>query len=188
MKMMIYFLHDASLGKKKKKMKMKRGTTSNQIRKIAFSGDLWNGPLLRHYNTIGGLYNRILKSLGYLTNCGQDNSIFTGDHKRQITTDQWMSRIASEVFKVVDYSSVVAAVKEIVEQGEGSSPCNPLAVYANHTDELSHYFLFSSIVEGYNITVYPKGKHQGYESREEHRKLKVRRSKTSALFTLLGCC
>ena len=186
--MMIYFLHDASLGKKKKKMKMKRGTTSNQIRKIAFSGDLWNGPLLRHYNTIGGLYNRILKSLGYLTSCGQDNSIFTGDHKRQITPDQWMSRIASEVFKVVDYSSVVAAVKEIVEQGEGSSPCNPLAVYANHTDELSHYFLFSSIVEGYNITVYPKGKHQGYESREEHRKLKVRRSKTSALFTLLGCC
>ena len=153
-------------------------------------GDLWNEPLLRHRNTIGGLYNRILKGLGYLTNCGQDNSIFTGDHRRQITPDQWMSRGASEkpdVFKVVDYRSAVAAVKEIVEQGEGSSPCNPLAVYANHTDELSHYFLFSSIVEGYNVTVYPDGKHQGYESREEHSKLRVRRSKTSALF-ILSCC
>ena len=153
-------------------------------------GDLWNEPLLRHHNTIGGLYNRILKGLGYLTNCGQNNSIFTGDHKRQITPNHWMSRIVSEkpnIFKVVDYRSAVAAVKEIVEQGEGSSPCNPLAVYANHTDELSHYFLFSSIVEGYNITVYPDGKHQGYGSREEHRKLKVRRSNTSALF-IISCC
>lgn len=140
-------------------------------------GDLWNEPLLRHYNTIGSLYNRILKALGYLTNCGQNNGIFTGDPKRQITPDHWMSHKKSEkpnIFKVVDYKSAVDAVKEIVEQGEGSSPCNPLAVYANHTDELSHYFLFSSIVEGYNLTIYPKGKSRNQNWQEEQSKPKVK--------------
>ena len=104
----------------------------------------------RHKNTIGAFFNHILKTLAYLTKCGKDKSIFVGNAKSQLTADHWYARAScghGKVIKVVDYSSAVAAIKEIVEEGEGSSPCMPAAGSPSISD-LSHYFAFYSLYAG----------------------------------------
>jgi len=58
--------------------------------------------------------------------------------------------------EVKDFKSAVDAIKVIVEQGEGSSPCNPMYWSNGTTKELSHYFLFYSIAERKKIVVNPK--------------------------------
>lgn len=104
----------------------------------------------RHKNTIGTFYNYILKALGYLTNCGKNNSIFVGHQARQLTQEQWYAGEEyghGKVIKVIDYFSAVAAIREIVEEGEGSSPCMPAAASLEMAD-LSHYFAFYSLYMG----------------------------------------
>ncbi|KAK3740673.1 hypothetical protein QZH41_019042, partial [Actinostola sp. cb2023] len=113
---------------------------------------------VKHHNTIGGFYNHILNSLGHLTDCGKNNSIFTGDEARQV--DFWSVHGHKTI--VTDYYSAVEAVKVIVEQGEGSSPCNPMSWSNGTTKDLSHYFLFYSITENRQIVVLdPKSKQKG---------------------------
>ena len=102
------------------------------------------------HSTIGNFYQHILKTLAYLTNCGSNNTIFTGDPSRQLTSDLWYARSAyghGQIVQVTDYFSAVKAIQEIVEQGEGSSPCMPTAADVS-THDLSHYFSFYSILKG----------------------------------------
>jgi hypothetical protein len=54
---------------------------------------------------------------------------------------------------VTDFASAVEAIKLIIEQGEGSSPCNPVAWSNGTVKDLSHYFLFYSIAEKRQIQV-----------------------------------
>ena len=55
--------------------------------------------------------------------------------------------------KVYDYYTAVDAIRDIVEQGEGSSPCNPVAWDTGKKKDLSHYFLFYSVAEKHEIQV-----------------------------------
>ena len=55
--------------------------------------------------------------------------------------------------KVYDYHTAVEAIENIIEQGEGSSPCNPVAWDIGSTRGLSHYFLFNSVLEEREIIV-----------------------------------
>ena len=114
-----------------------------------FPGD--HLKLVRHHNTIGGFYNHILNALGYLTNCGMDNSIFTGDKNEQVDYGEWS--VHGHTLKVYDYHTAVEAIENIIEQGEGSSPCNPVAWDIGSAKGLSHYFLFNSVVEEREIIV-----------------------------------
>ena len=57
--------------------------------------------------------------------------------------------------KVTDYLSAVDAIEAIVDQGEGSSPCNPDAISEVGNKELSHYYTFLSVSHGREIEVYP---------------------------------
>ena len=57
--------------------------------------------------------------------------------------------------KVTDYISAVDAIEAIVDQGEGSSPCNPDAISEVGNKELSHYYTFLSVSHGREIEVYP---------------------------------
>ena len=107
--------------------------------------------LVRHHNTIGGFYNHILNALGYLTNCGMDNSIFTGNKNKQVDYGEWS--VHGHTLKVYDYHTAVEAIENIIEQGEGSSPCNPVAWDIGSARGLSHYFLFNSVVEEREIIV-----------------------------------
>ena len=52
-----------------------------------------------------------------------------------------------------DYHTAVEAIENIIEQGEGSSPCNPVAWDIGSARGLSHYFLFNSVVEEREIIV-----------------------------------
>ena len=106
-----------------------------------------------HNNTIGRFYRHILLGLGYLTGCGTNNSIFTGDVSKQVTYNEWT--VSGHSMKVTDYFSAVDAIEAIIDQGEGSSPCNPDATSEKGEKELSHYYTFLSVYHGREIEVYP---------------------------------
>lgn len=124
-----------------------------------FPGD--DLKIAKNHNTIGAFYQHILNALGYLTNCGSNNSIFTGDVRRQVDFGEWSVRGHS--IRVVDYDTAVEAIELIVDQGEGSSPCNPFAWNTENKVDLSHYYLFYSIAEEHEIVVEPtKPRHKDY--------------------------
>lgn len=107
-----------------------------------FQGGIFPGEnvkAIKSENTIGRFYNHILNALGYLTNCGKDSSIFTGNPSKQVNFDGWS--VQGKTIKVTDYQSSIAAIQAIVEQGEGSSPCNPDSWFSRK-QQLSHYYLF----------------------------------------------
>ena len=106
---------------------------------------------MKHHNTIVGFFMHILNALGKLTDCGRDNSIFTGDPSLQDDFKKYS--VHYQGMKVTDYYTAVEAIRLIVDQGEGSSPCNPLAWSFYGTEQLSHYFLFYSVVENHELQV-----------------------------------
>lgn len=107
--------------------------------------------IVRHHNTIAGFYNHILNALGNLTECGRNNSIFTGDPNRQVDFQHWS--VHGHTLAVHNYFTAVEAIQDIIEQGEGSSPCNPVAWDTGKKKDLSHYFLFYSVAEKHEIQV-----------------------------------
>ena len=80
-----------------------------------------------------------------------DNSIFTGNKNKQVDYGEWS--VHGHTLKVYDYHTAVEAIENIIEQGEGSSPCNPVAWDIGSARGLSHYFLFNSVVEEREIIV-----------------------------------
>ena len=106
----------------------------------------------KHYNTIGEFYEEILDAFNFLTNHGKSQEIFTGDKSKQLELDFHFGRYG-RLFRVTDFESAKQAIKEIIREGEGSSPCNPLD-WSHNKGDLSHYFLFKSIVERHKIKVY----------------------------------
>ena len=137
--------------KKEKKRKRKRF-----LKRVlfVFQNDFSStDDLVYHKNTIGGFYKYILQGLCYLTGCGTDKRIFTGDGSKQVTYNGW--KVSGHSMKVTDYISAVDAIEAIVDQGEGSSPCNPDAISEVGNKELSHYYTFLSVSHGREIEVYP---------------------------------
>ena len=93
----------------------------------------------------------ILNALGNLTDCGRNNSIFTGNQSLQVDFGEYA--VLHKGMKVIDYKTAVEAIRLIVDQGEGSTPCDPLAWSFHGTKQLSHYFLFYSVVENRELQV-----------------------------------
>lgn len=106
----------------------------------------------KHYNTIGEFYDYILRAVAFLTQNGTNQTIFSGDKSRQLSFDFSFGRYG-RLINVTDFKSAKRAIQEIIREGEGSSPCNPLDWSKDNAD-LSHYFLFKSIVEKHKIKVY----------------------------------
>ena len=106
----------------------------------------------KHYNTIGEFYEHILNAFTFLTNNGKNQTIFSGAKSKQLSFDFHFGRYG-RLFPVTDFESAKRAINEIIMEGEGSSPCNPMDWSSNKGD-LSHYFLFKSIVERHKIKVY----------------------------------
>jgi len=105
----------------------------------------------KHYNTIGEFYQHILNAFTFLTNNGSNNTIFSGNRSKQLSFDFHFGR-HGRLIAVTDFESAKQAIQEIITEGEGSSPCNPLD-WSNNKGDLSHYFLFKSIVERHKITI-----------------------------------
>ncbi|MEM7130275.1 MAG: ferritin-like domain-containing protein [Chloroflexota bacterium] len=108
------------------------------------SGD----PVVHHPLTIGWFYDLIKEAIVRLNN---QQLIFTGERRRQIT--DWPGNVPGNLIAVTDPASALAAIDEIVEQGEGASPINPEDGY----DELAHYYKFSEIVQGCRIELTEDG-------------------------------
>ena len=106
-----------------------------------------------HYNTIGEFYDNILIAFQILTKNGTDNSIFIGDPSKQLFWPGSTFGRRAHLINVTDYNTTKQAIEEIKREGEGSSPCNPLDWWKVNGSDLSHYFLFKSIVEQHQITV-----------------------------------
>lgn len=90
-------------------------------------------PQSVNHNTIGEVYQAILYLISRLN---QSNSLIFSNKVPQL-------KIGS-VIPVYTFSDAVKAIKTIVSEGEGASPCNPLT--AKDKDSLSHYFKFASII------------------------------------------
>jgi hypothetical protein len=103
-------------------------------------------PVRRHGQTIGWFYDEIAKAFKELSRQGD---IFVGDPARQLRG--WPS--VGELIAVTDLESALAAIQEIVEQGEGASPINPDD--AQH--ELAHFYRFSEIFHGRGLVIEPGG-------------------------------
>ena len=100
----------------------------------------------KNHNTIGDLYMAVVYVLGQLSICGKKD-IFTG------TTTQLKWGNPEYLREVHSYDDALEAIKAIVAQGEGASPYNPLQQNSSDS-ELSHYFKFSSIYHGREITTF----------------------------------
>ena len=97
-------------------------------------------------------YRKIVNSLLYHDSIYQILNI-SGDPSRQISRDNFGGKYAlGDLIPVTNLTTALAAIQEIVEEGEGSSPCNPYNFYKNKA-QLSHYFLFKCIVEKHQIRV-----------------------------------
>ena len=130
-----------------------------------------------HRDSIGAFYNQILLTLAKLTDCGADNSIFTGDPKRQVLT-KGQKYGNGKLFGVYDYFDAVRAIQVILEEGQGASPCDPKVHYVRDVeDDVSHYALFNSIVEGRRVEVFESDpyKHKAkFENKEFYKPEDVR--------------
>ena len=106
---------------------------------------------------IASFYTHVLYVIAKLTNCGTNSSIFTGDPNRQLTTDGF-SYGNAKLFKVTDYATAVKAVMTIIEEGEGTSDCDPAVHYLKAADDLSHYSMFHTIVKKHRVKILQKNK------------------------------
>ncbi|XP_028403095.1 uncharacterized protein LOC114525846 [Dendronephthya gigantea] len=94
-----------------------------------------NEDIRTNHNTVGGLYTTILIVMaklecdGVLTFNGTKPQLEIGGER------------GKEVIKIHDFGTAMQAIKNIIEEGEGSSPCNPL----DESTDLSHYYKFASI-------------------------------------------
>ena len=108
--------------------------------------------LLNYKDGIASFYTHVIFVLAHLTNCGTNNSIFTGNVSRQLTTDE--SRYGNgKLKKVTDYVSAIEAMKVIIQEGEGTSSCDPAVHYFDAQDDLSHYSMFHTIIKGHRVNI-----------------------------------
>jgi collagen type VI alpha len=94
-----------------------------------------NEDIRTNHNTFGQLYTAILIVMAKLE-C--DGKLEFKGTKPQLEV---RGEGGKEVSTVHDFGTAVQAIKTIMKEGEGSSPCNPL----DESSGLSHYYKFASI-------------------------------------------
>jgi CDGSH-type Zn-finger protein len=108
-------------------------------------------PESDNYETIGQFYTAIENGLrGLCARLGEE-AVFSGDPARQVTGARFRHG-AGQLFAVTDLATALAALDEIVEQGEGTSrgevwdgfqdPFHP------ERDEVAHYYRFEELRRG----------------------------------------
>ena len=89
-------------------------------------------------NTIGQFYNEIRLCLAIL-----GNEIYDPEREKLQVHWPWDSSAIGQLYNITDTASAIAAVKEIVEQGEGESPINP---ESGTNGRYGHFYRFEEIV------------------------------------------
>jgi hypothetical protein len=103
------------------------------------------------YETIGQFYDAIEEGLRHLCAELGEREVFCGDPARQVTMGPF-SHSGGRVAEVKDLDSALAALDEIVEQGEGTARGEvwdgDLDIFHPDRDEVAHYYRFQELKLG----------------------------------------
>jgi hypothetical protein len=103
------------------------------------------------YETIGQFYDAIEDGLRYLCDTFGEDKVFSGDPARQVTAGPF-HHTGGTLQPVTDLKSALAALEEIVEQGEGTSRGEVWDgdhdIFHPDRDEVAHYFRFMELKLG----------------------------------------
>jgi hypothetical protein len=104
-----------------------------------------------HYETIGQFYDAIEVGLRYLCETLGEDKVFSGDPARQVTAGPF-HHTGGTLQPVTDLASALAALDEIVEQGEGTSRGEVWDgdhdIFHPDRDEVAHYYRFRELKLG----------------------------------------
>jgi hypothetical protein len=104
-----------------------------------------------HYETIGQFYEAIEEGLRELCARLGEKEVFSGDPVRQVTTTHFRHS-AGKLVAVDDLASALAALEEIVEQGEGMSGGEvwdgDQDVFHPGREEVAHFYRFTELKAG----------------------------------------
>ncbi|MFA1541956.1 ferritin-like domain-containing protein [Actinomadura monticuli] len=103
------------------------------------------------YETIGQFYDAIEKGLRRLCDRLGERAVFCGDPARQVTSAHFRNS-AGRLIAVTGLASALDALKEIVEQGEGTARGEvwdgDRDVFHPERDEVAHYYRFQELKLG----------------------------------------
>jgi CDGSH-type Zn-finger protein len=120
----------------------------NIERPAAHSGQ----PEDHDYESIGQFYEAIEIGFQYLADTLGAETVFTGNPEDQLSSDTTYYGGAGRIIAVTDLESALAAMTEIVEQGEGldhgSIFDGDRNMFHPERDEIGHYFRFQEILNG----------------------------------------
>ncbi|MEU9317282.1 ferritin-like protein [Streptomyces sp. NPDC048295] len=119
-----------------------------RLEQPAHPGDAAEGD---NYETIGQFYDAIEKGLrGLCAELGEDQ-VFTGDPARQVAGGPF-AHTAGHLAPVTDLRTALAALEEIVEQGEGAARADvwdgDKDLAHPETKAVSHYYRFQELAVG----------------------------------------
>ncbi|WP_280339648.1 ferritin-like domain-containing protein [Nocardia neocaledoniensis] len=107
-------------------------------------------PEPQGYHTIGQFYAAIESGLRTLTDTLGEDAVFCGDPHRQLAEMHFNSG-GGQVIPVHDLKSALAALAEIVEQGEGAAHTQvwdgDKDVFHPERDQVAHYYRFVELTE-----------------------------------------
>jgi CDGSH-type Zn-finger protein len=108
-------------------------------------------PADENYETIGQFYAAVRGALEQLARDLGEGSLFSGDPRRQLTDDLYYGG-SGRIIPVRDLESALAALDEIVEQGEGLDHQQiwdgDREMFHPEREEVAHYFRFQEIAAG----------------------------------------
>lgn len=109
-------------------------------------------PLEENYHSIGQFYAAIIDGLKSCCAALGEDKVFSGDPSWQLTAETTFYGGAGHLIAVTDLESALAAMEEIVEQGEGMDHSSIFDgdknMFHPERDEVGHYFRFQEILEG----------------------------------------
>ena len=105
-----------------------------------------------NYHSIGQFYAAIIAGLESCCETLGEEKVFTGDPSWQLTEETTYYGGAGHLIGVSDLASALAAMKEIVEQGEGLDHASVFDgdqnMFHPERGEVGHFFRFQEILEG----------------------------------------
>ncbi|MFF8322279.1 ferritin-like protein [Streptomyces bobili] len=119
-----------------------------RLEQPARPGDAAEGD---NYETIGQFYDAIATGLRRLCAEAGEEQVFTGDPARQVAGGPF-AHTAGRLSPVTDLDSALAALTEIVEQGEGAARADvwdgDVDLFHPGTKAVSHYYRFQELALG----------------------------------------
>jgi hypothetical protein len=96
------------------------------------------------YSTVGAFYDAIAAGLRALVARLGESAVFSGESSRQVGPDEYYAS-GGEAIQVRDLSTALAAITEVVEQGEGEVTVPVAGEKFDPDRDLAHYYRFNEL-------------------------------------------